>query len=59
MSLQHCSGVFLAKVIAGGIEIGTKWDLGYSGNIILSVIMCYSVFNIHEVFLTFPVLFFF
>ena len=35
----------LAKFIAGGLELGTKLGLGCSGNIILSAIMCWGVFN--------------
>ena len=35
---------FLAKFIAGGLELGTKLGLGCSGNI-LSPIMCWGVFN--------------
>ena len=40
---------FLENFIAGGLELGAKLDLGCSGNIILSAMMCWGVFNFHGV----------
>ena len=48
-----CRVSFLTKFATGGLELGKKLGLGCFKNIILSAIMCYSVFNCQGVLYNF------
>ena len=49
MPLEHWSRSFLAKLLAGCLELGKKWGLGYYRNIMLSAMVCWCVFNFQRV----------
>ena len=47
MSLE--GGPSMARFIAGGLELGKKWDLVCSEKIVLSAMLCWGVFNFEGV----------